>query len=132
MANRRLPALLLFVSASAFAGVYDQPWSVVEPADASTVRKEFPAAITQIDGQSTRDTRRPEAVAPGKHRITIRFETSRVNQSEAETTRQVEMDLEACTRYRVAAQRTTGTQWEPKVYSEKISECARKFQKPAS
>ncbi len=132
MIPRRIAAVLALASASAFAGVYDQPWSLVEPADQSAVRKEFPPAITQVDGQSTSNTRRPDAIAPGKHKITIRFETGRVGQSEAETTRVLDMDLEACTRYRVAAQRTTGTQWEPKVYSEKISECARKFEKPAS
>jgi hypothetical protein len=132
MAARRFPALLLFASTSVFAGIYDQPWSQVEPADQSSVRKEFPPAITQVDGQSTSNTRRPDAIAPGKHKITIRFETGRVGQSEAETTRVLDMELEACTRYRIAAQRTTGTQWEPKVYSEAISECARKFKKPAS
>lgn len=124
--------LLLFSSTAAIAGVYDQPWSMVEPGDRSEVRKEFPAAVTQIDGQSVRDTRKPDAVAPGKHSVTIRFETGRVNQSEAEATRVVEMELAPCTRYRVVAQRQTGTKWEPQVYPEPISECARKFQKPAS
>ena len=132
MVTRRFSILLLAASASAFAGVYDRPWSTVETADHSAVRKEFPAAITRIDGQSTRDTRRPDPIEPGKHQITIRYETGRVNQSEAESTRVVEMDLEPCTRYRIAAQRQEGTKWEPKVYSEAISECVRKFQKPAS
>jgi len=129
---RRVALLLLVASAAAVAGVYDQPWSTVEPGDRSEVRKEFPAAITQIDGQSVRDTRRPEAIAPGKHSITIRFQTGRMNQSESEATRVVEMNLEPCTRYRVVAQRQAGTKWEPHVYPEPISECARKFQKPAS
>src|SRR5512135_2123878 len=113
--------LLLFACTTAVAGVYDQPWSMVEPGDRSEVRKEFPAAITQIDGQSVRDTRRPDAVAPGKHSVTIRFETGRVNQSESEATRVVEMELAPCTRYRVVAQRQTGTKWEPQVYPEPIS-----------
>ena len=125
-------SVLLLASASAVAGVYDAAWSTVEPADRSEVRKEFPPAITQVDGQSVRDTRRPDALTPGKHSITVRFETARVNQSEDEATRVVEMNLEPCTRYRIAAQRTQGTKWEPKVYPEPISECARKFQKPAS
>lgn len=124
--------LLLLASTAAAAGAYDQPWSTVEPGDRSEVRKEFPAAITQIDGQSVRDTRRPDAIAPGKHSITIRFETARMNQSESEATRVVEMDLAPCTRYRVVAQRQQGTKWDPQVYPEPISECARKFQKPAS
>lgn len=125
----RLAPLLLIASTAALAGVYDQPWSTVEPGDRSEVRKEFPAAITQIDGQSVRDTRRPDAIAPGKHSVTIRFETGRVNQSEAEATRVMEMELQPCTRYRVVAQRQQGTKWDPQVYPEPISECARKFGK---
>jgi len=130
--TRRLSLLLLVASTAAAAGIYDQPWSLVEPGDRSEVRKEFPAAITQIDGQSVRDTRRPDAITPGKHSITIRFETGRVNQSESEATRVVEIDLAPCTRYRVVAQRQQGTKWDPQVYPEPISECARKFGKPAS
>ena len=125
----RLSLPLLLASTAALAGAYDQPWSMVEPGDRSEVRKEFPAAITQIDGQSVRDTRRPDAVAPGKHSVTIRFETGRVNQSEAEATRVMELELAPCTRYRVVAQRTQGTKWEPQAYPEPISECARKFGK---
>jgi hypothetical protein len=132
MAPRLSPLLLLLVPAAVLAGAYDQPWSMVEPGDRSEVRKEFPAAITQIDGQSVRDTRRPDAVAPGKHAITIRYETGRMNQSEAEATRVVDMELAPCTRYRIVAKRDSGTKWNPQVYPEPISECTRKFQKPAS
>ncbi|HXZ48767.1 MAG TPA: hypothetical protein VEG27_07080 [Usitatibacter sp.] len=132
VSSRLFAGLLLASSSAAVAGLYDQPWSAVEPADASTVRKEFPASITQIDGRSTSNPKRSEAVAPGKHVVTIRFETARVNQSEAEATRELDLNLEPCTRYRIAARRTTGTKWEPQVYTEPISECARKFQKPAS
>ena len=59
----------------------------------------------------------------------IRFQTGRVQQSKEEEERLLDLTLEPCTRYRIAAQRTTGTQWQPKVYPEKIGECARKFQK---
>jgi hypothetical protein len=127
----RISLLFLVACTAAVAGVYDQPWSAVEPGDRSEVRKEFPAAITQIDGQSVRDPRRPDAIAPGKHSITIRFETARVNQSESEATRVVEMDLAPCTRYRIVAQRQQGTKWDPQAYPEPISECAHKFQKPS-
>jgi len=109
------------------AGTYDQPYAIVESADRSETRKEFPAAITKIDGNSTQNTRRPDAVAPGKHQVTIRYDTGRVNQSPEEMTRTLDMDLEPCTRYRIAARRTTGTAWEPQVYPEKIGECTRKF-----
>ena len=40
----RISLILLAASTAAAAGVYDQPWSTVEPGDRSEVRKEFPAA----------------------------------------------------------------------------------------
>ena len=59
----------------------------------------------------------------------MHFETARVVQSFADTTRELDMELAACTRYRIAARRVGATNWEPKVYSEEIPECKRKFEK---
>jgi len=114
---------------TALAGPYDQAWSIVESGDRSDTRQEFPVAITQVDGQSTRNPRGGDALAPGKHTVRVRFETARVQQSEDEKSRELDLTLAPCTRYRIAARRTkpTGTEWEPKVYEEKIGECARKF-----
>ncbi|HZZ94624.1 MAG TPA: hypothetical protein VFE23_18820 [Usitatibacter sp.] len=128
MTASRAACLFAFAAtAAAAAGMYDQPWSIVEGADESTVRKEFRPAITQIDGKSTRNTVESDPLAPGKHQVKIRFQTGRVAQSPADEERLLELELEACTRYRIAAQRTTGTNWQPKVYTEKIGECAQKF-----
>jgi len=129
MSPRRAPAFLAFLALSAVAGPYDQPYALVEAADRSSVREEFPTAITKVDGKSTRNPRKSDPIEPGKHRVTIRFETARVAQGPSETTRELEMDLEACTRYRVAARRVDSVNWEPKVYSEPIVECAKKFKK---
>ena len=129
MTCRRVLACAAFVATGALAGSYDQPYALVESGDRNDARKEFKPAITQVDGKSTRDVRKTDPIEPGKHRITIRFETARVSQSQAEITRELEMDLEGCTRYRIVAKRTEGTNWEPKVYSEPIGECARKFKK---
>jgi hypothetical protein len=126
--HRPLCALAFIATSAAAAGTYDGPWAIVEGADASSVRNEFRPAITQIDGKSTRDTRESDALAPGPHQVKIRFQTGRVAQSPADEERLLDLDLEGCTRYRIAAQRTTGTQWQPKVYSEKIGECMRKFE----
>ena len=121
------PLLFALAATAAAAAGYDRPWSVVEPADESQVRKEFRPAITQIDGKSTREPRDSNAVEPGRHTVKVRFETGRVTQSPEEMERLLDLDLAPCTRYRIAAQRTTGTQWEPKVYPEKIGECTKKF-----
>jgi hypothetical protein len=120
---------IALASQAALAGPYDRAWAVVESGDRSDTRQEFPVAITQVDGQSTRNPRGGDALEPGKHTVRVRFETARVQQSEAEKARDLELMLEPCMRYRIAARRTqsTGTEWEPKVYPEKIGECARKF-----
>src|SRR3954469_14844632 len=110
--KRSLLIVALATGTATAAGLYDQPYSLLEPAQSSATREEKPPAITQIDGKSTRNTRRPDPVEPGKHTIRIRYETARFQQSNDEAQRDLEMTLEPCTRYLIAAKRTQGTQWE--------------------
>ena len=128
MKPHRILALAAFASLGAFAGLYDQPYSLVEPADPSKVREEFSPAITQIDGKSTRSPRRPDPVEPGQHTVTVRFETGRVAQGPDEVSRDVQIDMKPCVRYRIAAKRV-GINWEPRIYQEPIGECNKKFNK---
>ena len=124
---RKIMAACFSLAALDALAAPNAPWSAVEPADRSETRQEFPPAITRIDGESTRNPLESHALAPGPHKVTIRFETARVQQSAAETTRELDLAVEPCMRYRIAARRTQGTSWEPKIYPEKIGECARKF-----
>ncbi len=121
LANLSMPAAL--------AGMYDQPYAIVESGDASELRKEARVAISQVDGQSTRNPRKSDPIAPGKHRITLHFESARG--IFRPTSLDVEIDLQACTRYRIVAnyEVKTGGDWKPKVYSESIGECVKKFKK---
>src|SRR3954453_18351682 len=96
---RPAAAVAAFATFGAFAGQYDQPYAIVEVGDASKVREEFVPAISQIDGKSTRNTRRSAPIAPGAHVITGRFETGRVAQGSSEVSQKVEMNLEGCMRY---------------------------------
>jgi hypothetical protein len=127
---------LLFVTVLAalavpatFAGMYDQPYAIVESGDASETRKEARLAISKVDGKSTRNPRKSDPIAPGKHNITLHFESARGNFRPASL--DVEIDLQACTRYRIVAnyEVKTGGDWTPKVYSEPIGECVKKFKK---
>ncbi len=129
MKNQIGIAMFTFTALAAVAGPTDQPWATVESGDASEVRKEAPAAITQIDGVSTRDPRKSDLLAPGKHKVTVRFDSGRAVVTD--NARELDMDLEACKRYRVVAVYKTKTSgsWEPKVYPETIGECAKKFVK---
>ena len=129
MDRRLAAACAAFAAAVAMAGPYDKPYALVEAADRSPTREEFPPAITRIDGESTRNPRKSDPIEPGRRRVTVRFETARVAQGPDDSTREMEMELAACTRYRIAARRVGSTSWEPKVYSEAIPECKRKFDK---
>jgi len=118
---------LLVVAPVASAGMYDQPYAIVERGDASAVNKEARVAITKVDGKSTRDTRQTDPLAPGPHRVTLHFESARG--TFRPEYREIELDVQACTRYRIVAsfESKLGPDWKPKVYSERIGECARKF-----
>lgn len=121
LANLAIPA--------AFAGMYDQPYAIVESGDASEVRKEARIAISKVDGKTTRNPRKSDPIAPGKHVITLNFESARGIFRPASL--DVDIDLQACTRYRIVAnyEVKTGGDWKPKVYSEPIGECVKKFKK---
>lgn len=123
-------ALVLAAAGHAHAGPYDQPYALVESGDNSEVRKESRVSITKVDGKSTRSaTRKTDPIEPGKRMITLHFESARGNFRPEYL--DVQMDLEACTRYRIVAQYEvkTGPDWKPKVYSEPIGECVKKFAK---
>ena len=115
------------VATTAFAGMYDQPYALVERGAASETRKEATLAITKVDGVGTRNSRKTDPIPPGKHRLTLHVESAR-GEFRPEF-QDIELDLEACTRYRVVAsyELKTGPDWKPKVYAEPIGECRKKF-----
>lgn len=122
-----LVAPLLLAAAAAVAGPYDQPYAIVERGDASETRKEAAIGIAKIDGVSPRNPRRSDPIPPGKHTISLHFESARgVFRPE---NLDMEIDLEGCTRYRIVANYVSksGGDWKPKVYSEPIGECRKKF-----
>jgi hypothetical protein len=124
-----LATVLATLPVAALAGMYDQPYALVESGDASDLRKEARVAISKVDGQSTRNPRKSDPIAPGKHSITLHFESARGVFRPISL--DVEIDLQACTRYRIVAnyETKTGGDWKPKVYSEPIGECVKKFKK---
>lgn len=125
------PLIILtsLVATAAQAGMYDQPYAIVEMGGASEARKEARLAITSVDGASTRNPRQTDPIPPGKHRIALHFESARVNFRPSH--QEIELDLEGCTRYRIVAsyEVKSGPNWKPRVYSEPIGECRKKFLK---
>ncbi|MBK7660915.1 MAG: hypothetical protein IPJ28_18185 [Betaproteobacteria bacterium] len=132
MKNPLLAAVAATFAATALAGPYDQPYAIVESGSKSEVRKEVPAAVTKVDGASTKNPRRSDPIPPGLHKVTVAFESAKGQVGERE--RVLDMNLEPCTRYRVVAkvENATRPEWEPKVYPEPIGECKKKFGTPAA
>jgi hypothetical protein len=107
---------------------YDQPYGMVESGDRSETRKHATVAISKIDGKTTRNPRRPDPIAPGKHSVEISFTSARAVVGDELKT--IELDVLPCKRYRVVAQYVTPTsgKWEPVVQSiDDIGECKQKF-----
>jgi hypothetical protein len=128
-----LAAALMSLSWPVWAGPYDQSYGKIESGDRSQTRKQEPVAISRIDGQTTRNPRRPDPVAPGKHSVEISFTSARAVVGDPLQT--IEIDVQPCKRYRVAAQYQTAAsgKWEPVVQAvEDISECRKKFMKGSS
>jgi len=126
--------LVLLAMAAAFlpgiaaAGAYDQPYGLIESGDRSQTRNQETVAISRIDGASTRNPRRPDPVAPGRHAVEISFTSARV--VVGDTLKTIEIDVQPCKRYRVVAQYHTSAsgKWDPVIASaEDIGECKKKF-----
>lgn len=123
-------AVAAIVVTSAEAGPFDEVYGMIEAGDKSGARKQEPVAITRIDGQQTRNARRPDPVAPGKHAVEITFSSARVIVNDQ--VRTFAIDVEPCKRYRIAAKYDVALsgQWEPVVQGvEDIGECRKKFLK---
>ena len=122
---RALLALPAFAALAATAGLYDQPWALAQAGDASPNRKEVGVAVTQIDGK----THRGLPVEPGRHKVTLHFESARG--TFRPEFRELDVDFQPCTRHRFVAkyENPTGPDWEPRVYTEPIGECRKKFMK---
>ena len=130
-----LAATIGLLPGLAAAGPYDQPYGLIESGDGSQTRNQEPVAISRIDGASTRNPRRPDPVAPGKHAVEISFTSARAVVGDDLKT--IEIDVQPCKRYRVVAQYHTSAsgKWDPVVASvEDIGECRKKFMQgqPAS
>lgn len=119
--------LMTLAAGAAAAGPYDQPYCLVETGDNSEVRKEARASVTKVDGKSTNSTQRPEPIAPGKHVLTVSFSSARGNFRP--DSQDLALELEPCVRYRAVAvyEANSGPDWKPKVHSEPIGECRKKF-----
>jgi len=121
-------APLALIAACANTGIYDEPYALVEGGTRSAVRKELPAFINAVDGQTTFSRRYyPTAVKPGKHLLDVYFGLA--DGPTYKQYRRIELDAAECTRYRIVAHYSnlTHVDWSPVIYPEPIGECLAKF-----
>ena len=126
-----LLAIAAFAAVSAlpaFAGPYDQPWSIVETYYGRTADSHLRKVIVnRIDETNTEQPGNRVVTTPGRHNVVLDVPPRKGFPA---TQVQMEMDLKPCTRYYMAAELKSPTlqQWSPVVkYEEPIGECAKKF-----
>jgi hypothetical protein len=112
---------------------YDRPYALIEPGTASSVRRESPVLVHQVDGQIPVQRRYGVPVDPGKHTVVVHFASGTSEGNAEKYQRTLDIEAAPCTRYRIVAHHTGAAhmQWEPVVYSEPIGECAKRFGKDA-
>ncbi len=126
-------AFSVLVTAPALAGPYDQVYSLVTVEFVkSTDFKLRPVILNRIDGDSS--VRTQEAVAPGKHLVVADLPPSKAHHEKIATQHSLEIDMQPCTRYYIAARLTDEVtrHWSLVIRDQdKIGECAARYLKPA-
>ena len=127
LARTLAPVLLLAATGALAQGMYSKPYAIVERGYNSETRNEATLGLSKIDGKSPQSPRRSDPLPPGKHVIRVHFESAR-GPFRPEF-QDVEIDMEPCMLYRIVASyaQRTGPDWKPKIYTEPIGECRRKF-----
>lgn len=116
---------------SAQAGPYDQPWSTFQADSKSAVKDTAPATVMRIDDRMV-TVGRADAYPPGPHKVEVSIPGPR---GQSNPTRQtLEIDAKPCTRYILAAKRSSPTakDWQAFIAAEEpIGDCRKKFDKKA-
>ena len=125
---KNLVIAALFAPSVALAGLYDQPYSIIQT-DASRSSDHLirPVLVNRVDDVNAQYDNRA-VVAPGKHAVTIDLAARQGFHLPTQIT--FELETKPCTRYYVVGrlEATTSQKWTPVVRSEEpIGECRTKF-----
>ena len=117
----------LFLTTSAVAGPYDQPWSIIETDVTRSADSHLrPVIVNRVDGENSINNR--AVVAPGPHKVTVDVPPRKGYTLATQAT--FDLETKPCMRYYVAAELKSPTlqQWDPVVRrEERIGECEAKF-----
>jgi hypothetical protein len=125
---KKLMIAALFVPSLALAGLYDQPYSIIQT-DASRSSDHLirPVLVNRVDDVNAQYDNRA-VVAPGKHAVTIDLAARQGFPLPTQIT--CDLETKPCTRYYVVGrlEATTSQKWTPLVRSEeRIGECEARF-----
>jgi hypothetical protein len=119
--------LTLLATTAAWAGPYDQPYSIITTDTAPSADPNLrPVIVNRIDDENVLANR--GVVAPGAHRVTLDLPPRKGFRLATQET--LQLTTKPCVRYYVAArlETPTGQKWAPVVRSEEpIGDCRKKF-----
>jgi hypothetical protein len=124
---KSLLAIALLSATSAWAGPFDQPYSIIEtdrvPSADSHLR---PVIVNRVDDENSLNNR--SVVVPGPHKVTLDLPPRKGFHEATQVT--FDLDTKPCVRYYVAAELKSPTlqEWSPVVrHADPIGECRKKF-----
>ena len=124
---KRILIAALFLTTSALAGPYDQPWSIVETDTSRSADPNLrPVIVNRVDGENSMNNR--AVILPGPHKVTVDVPPRKGYRLATQVT--FDLETKPCTRYYVGAELKSPTlqQWDPVVRrEERIGECEAKF-----
>ena len=126
---KRILLAATMAATAAFAGPYDQPYSIITTDTAPSADPNLrPVIVNRIDGETVATTNHRPAVAPGTRQVTVDLPPRKGFRTA--TQRTFELVANPCMRYYVAAKldNPVSQEWTPVVRrAELIGECQAKF-----
>jgi hypothetical protein len=124
---KSLLAIALLSATSAWAGPFDQPYSIIETDRARSSDPNLrPVIVNRVDDENSLNNR--SVVAPGPHKVTLDLPPRKGFHEATQVT--FDLDTKPCVRYYVAAELKSPTlqEWSPVVrHADPIGECRKKF-----
>lgn len=127
LSRSTLLAAFAFATTAALAGLFDQPWSIIETDPARSPDPNVrPVFVNRVDGESSIKNR--VVIEPGPHMVTVSLPPRKGFSLGTQET--FDLTTSPCMRYYIAAklENAVSQHWKPIVrHSELIGECATKF-----
>jgi len=120
-------ASVLAACAGGAGGMYDKPYALFEADQRSVPADTRPAFVMKVDGED-RTINRSDPETPGMRKVEVSVPGARGMSESIRVT--MTIDAKPCTRYYLAARRSTATSsdWTPFVTgTSPIGECLKKF-----